>query len=100
MEPKICRREVRAASGPVHHLTPSPTSRDSVTKLSAEETGIFFKLRNCLLKTQSSSVSCVGPVYLVIFCCWVGPVPYLELFWAGPVKKMAFNRTTGRSVNL
>ena len=76
MEPKICRREVRAASGPVHHLTPSPTSRDSVTKLSAEETGIFFKLRNCLLKTQSSSVSCVGPV------------PYLDLFWAGPVKKV------------
>ena len=32
MEPKICRREVRAASGPVHHLTPSPTSHDSVTK--------------------------------------------------------------------
>ena len=48
----------------------------------------FFKLRNCLLKTQSSSVSCVGPVYLVIFCCWVGPGPYLELFWAGPVKKV------------
>ena len=22
------------------------------------------------------------------FCCWVGPVPYLELFWAGPVKKV------------
>ena len=49
---------------------------------------IFFKLRNCLLKTQSSSVSYVGPVYLVIFCCWVGPVLYLELFWAGPVKKI------------
>ena len=30
----------------------------------------------------------VGPVYLVIFCCWAGPVPYLELFWAGPVKKI------------
>ena len=29
-----------------------------------------------------------SPVYLVIFCCWVGPVPYLELFWAGPVKKI------------
>ena len=68
MEPKICRREVRAASGPVHHLTPSPTSHDSV-------------------KTQSSSVSCVGPVYLVIFCYWVGPVPYLELFGVGPVEK-------------
>ena len=24
----------------------------------------------------------------LIFCCWVGPVPYLELFWAGPVKKV------------
>ena len=23
---------------------------------------------------------------LVIFLYWVGPVPYLELFWAGPVK--------------
>ena len=30
---------------------------------------------------------CVGPVYLVIFCYWVGPVPYLELFGAGPVEK-------------
>ena len=64
------------------------TSVTDKLRLSAEETGIFFKLRNCLLKTQSSSVSCVGPVYLVIFCCWVGPVPYLELFWAGPVKKI------------
>ena len=26
-------------------------------------------------------------MYLVIFSCWVGPVPYLELFGAGPVKK-------------
>ena len=26
-------------------------------------------------------------VYLVIFCYWVGPVPYLELFGAGPVEK-------------
>ena len=32
-------------------------------------------------------VSWVGPVYLVIFSCWGGPVPYLELFWVGPVKK-------------
>ena len=24
---------------------------------------------------------------LVIFLCWVGPVPYLELLWVGPVKK-------------
>ena len=23
----------------------------------------------------------------LFFCCWVGLVPYLELFWAGPVKK-------------
>ena len=29
----------------------------------------------------------MGPVYLVIFCYWVGPVPYLELFGAGPVEK-------------
>ena len=26
-------------------------------------------------------------MYLVIFCYWVGPVPYLELFGAGPVEK-------------
>ena len=32
-------------------------------------------------------MSCVGPVYLVIFCYWVGPVPYLELFGVGPVEK-------------
>ena len=25
---------------------------------------------------------------LVVFLRWVGPVPYLELFWAGPVKKL------------
>ena len=42
---------------------------------------------NCLLKTLLFSVSYVGPVYLVIFSCWGGPVPYLELFWVGPVKK-------------
>ena len=29
----------------------------------------------------------MGPVYLVIFCYWVGPVPYLELFGVGPVEK-------------
>ena len=29
----------------------------------------------------------MGPVYLVIFSCWGGPIPYLELFWVGPVKK-------------
>ena len=28
-------------------------------------------------------------MYLVFFCCWVGPVPYLEIFWAGPVKKVS-----------
>ena len=76
-------------SSPLLHLQDiAQTSVTDKLRLSAEETGIFFKLRNCLLKTQSSSVSCVGPVYLVIFCCWVGPVPYLELFWAGPVKKI------------
>ena len=32
-------------------------------------------------------MSCVGPVYLVIFCYWVGPVPYLELYGVGPVEK-------------
>ena len=26
-------------------------------------------------------------VNLVIFLYWGGPVPYLELFWVGPVKK-------------
>ena len=26
-------------------------------------------------------------MYLVIFCYWVGPVPYLELFGVGPVEK-------------
>ena len=26
-------------------------------------------------------------MYLVIFCYWVGPVPYLELFGAGPAEK-------------
>ena len=31
--------------------------------------------------------SWVGPVYLVIFSYWGGPVPYLELFGGGPVKK-------------
>ena len=46
-----------------------------------------FIKRNCLLKTLLFSVSYVGPVYLVIFSCWGGPVPYLELFWVGPVKK-------------
>ena len=40
-----------------------------------------------MLKTLSSSVYWMGPVYLVIFCYWVGPVPYLELFGAGPVEK-------------
>ena len=64
------------------------SSTTSKTVTSCRRNRYFFKLRNCLLKTQSSSVSCVGPVYLVIFCCWVGPVPYLELFWAGPVKKV------------
>ena len=28
-----------------------------------------------------------SPVNLVIFMYWGGPVPYLELFWVGPVKK-------------
>ena len=28
-----------------------------------------------------------GKVLIGFFCCWVGPVPYLELFWARPVKK-------------
>ena len=32
-------------------------------------------------------MSYVGPLYLVIFSCWGGPVPHLELFWVGPVKK-------------
>ena len=31
--------------------------------------------------------SWVGPVYFVIFSYWGGPVPYLELFGGGPVKK-------------
>ena len=28
-----------------------------------------------------------SPVNLVIFLYWGGPVPYLELFWVGPVKE-------------
>ena len=40
------------------------------------------------LKLIVKNLFWVGPVYLVIFCYWVGPVPYLELFWAGPVKKV------------
>ena len=31
--------------------------------------------------------SWVGPVYFVIFSYWGRPVPYLELFGGGPVKK-------------
>ena len=31
--------------------------------------------------------SWVGPVYFVIFSYWRGPVPYLDLFGGGPVKK-------------
>ena len=31
--------------------------------------------------------SWVGPVYFVIFSYWGGPVPYLELFGGGPVKR-------------
>ena len=52
MEPKICRREVRAASGPVHHLTPSPTSHDSVTKRLLEEVqGSIWSMDSCPILT-------------------------------------------------
>ena len=44
-------------------------------------------LDDCAGRKNVLFVSWVGPVYLVIFSCWGGPVPYLELFWAGPVKK-------------
>ena len=32
-------------------------------------------------------------MYLVIFCYWVGPVPYLELFGAGPAEKNTLYQT-------
>ena len=31
---------------------------------------------------------------LVIFLYWVGPAPFLELFWAGPVKKVTVYNAT------
>ena len=38
--------------------------------------------------------------FKLLFCCWVGPVPYLELFWAGPVKKVTLYiiRRAGRTI--
>ena len=72
--------------GAVHYLT-IPINENALQQLKLQDQQLIFNKRNCLLKTLSSSVSCVGPVYLVIFCYWVGPVPYLELFGVGPVEK-------------
>ena len=57
MEPKICRREVRAASGPVHHLTPSPTSHDSVTKRLLEEVHFASSLFRDLLEVGGGALT-------------------------------------------
>ena len=52
MEPKICRREVRAGSRPVHHLTPLPTRHDSVTKHFLEEVqGSIWSMDSCPILT-------------------------------------------------
>ena len=72
--------------GAVHSLT-IPINENALWQLKLQDQQLFFIKRNCLLKTLSSSVYWMGPVYLVIFCYWVGPVPYLELFGAGPVEK-------------
>ena len=72
--------------GAVHSLT-IPINENALWQLKLQDQQLFFIKRNCLLKTLSSSVYWMGPVYLVIFCYWVGPVPYLELFGVGPVEK-------------
>ena len=53
----------------------------------ALETGIFQAGK--LLDEYFANIWALGgtSLLLVIFCCWVGPVSYLELFWVGPVKK-------------
>ena len=49
---------------------------------------IVIRNEYMILKTALKNLmeSWVGPVYLVIFSYWGGPVPYLELFGGGPVK--------------
>ena len=74
----------RVLSEKIHITNLMPFLKDVNTKntneilewVLAEEDWRLWQVQN------SFFVLWVGSVYLVIFFCWVGPVPYLEFFWA------------------